>query len=110
MFNDSFIVGNWSGSTPSIQPSSKDQIESVRRWESAETNRLNGAHWQTVQTTADINDDLVEDLQTLQRRCRYEAQNNTLIEGAIETHTTLSLIHISEPTRRHHVSRMPSSA
>ena len=23
---------------------------------------------------------------------------------------TLSLIHISEPTRRHHVSRMPSSA
>ena len=25
-------------------------------------------------------------------------------------HTYLSLIHISEPTRRHHVSRMPSSA
>ena len=24
--------------------------------------------------------------------------------------TSLSLIHISEPTRRHHVSRMPSSA
>ena len=26
------------------------------------------------------------------------------------TELTLSLIHISEPTRRHHVSRMPSSA
>ena len=29
-----------------------------------------------------------------------------LAQGLVE----LSLIHISEPTRRHHVSRMPSSA
>ena len=29
---------------------------------------------------------------------------------AAQTRYTLSLIHISEPTRRHHVSRMPSSA
>ena len=28
----------------------------------------------------------------------------------LPTHEFLSLIHISEPTRRHHVSRMPSSA
>ena len=30
-----------------------------------------------------------------------------IIDGKI---SFLSLIHISEPTRRHHVSRMPSSA
>ena len=32
-----------------------------------------------------------------------EALNDSIID-------LLSLIHISEPTRRHHVSRMPSSA
>ena len=30
--------------------------------------------------------------------------------GVAQTVDMLSLIHISEPTRRHHVSRMPSSA
>ena len=30
--------------------------------------------------------------------------------GVPEKYDLLSLIHISEPTRRHHVSRMPSSA
>ena len=30
--------------------------------------------------------------------------------GGEDTAQILSLIHISEPTRRHHVSRMPSSA
>ena len=31
-------------------------------------------------------------------------------DGPIKIGKALSLIHISEPTRRHHVSRMPSSA
>ena len=33
-----------------------------------------------------------------------------LIFFALSAYVLLSLIHISEPTRRHHVSRMPSSA
>ena len=37
-----------------------------------------------------------------------EAMDETV--GYIREHLELSLIHISEPTRRHHVSRMPSSA
>ena len=34
------------------------------------------------------------------------------LNGVVADYTavSLSLIHISEPTRRHHVSRMPSSA
>ena len=34
----------------------------------------------------------------------------TIVAGEFLAHGDLSLIHISEPTRRHHVSRMPSSA
>ena len=37
-------------------------------------------------------------------------ENNRTIDKAIRGVYALSLIHISEPTRRHHVSRMPSSA
>ena len=39
--------------------------------------------------------------------------NKVLLDGkksTAERIVYLSLIHISEPTRRHHVSRMPSSA
>lgn len=60
---------------------------SRRGWEAAVTDRLNYAHWENV-STQPINDDLIADLQTLQERARYEAQNNGLVEGAIETHAT----------------------
>jgi len=88
--NDPIFVGGWSGSSPGVPaiPDHASDRTTERRWESAETSRLNSAHWQSVQVTSDINDDLEEDLQTLQRRSRYEAQNNSLIEGAIETHAT----------------------
>ena len=38
------------------------------------------------------------------------AQKNPADDDPGEDALYLSLIHISEPTRRHHVSRMPSSA
>lgn len=59
----------------------------IRRYESAETSRLNEAHWQTA-TNQHINFDLEIDLPTLWARCVYEASNNPLIEGVIETHIT----------------------
>ena len=38
------------------------------------------------------------------------ARDLELTRTNVSNHLSLSLIHISEPTRRHHVSRMPSSA
>ena len=40
----------------------------------------------------------------------WERANPTSLKGVCRVIMDLSLIHISEPTRRHHVSRMPSSA
>lgn len=58
---------------------------SLRRWESAETTRLNSAQWARATDTA-INDDLSGRLETLRARCEYEAHNNPLVAGAIHTH------------------------
>ena len=57
----------------------------VRRWEAADTNRLNRAHWSTV-TGQTINEDLAERLETLRTRSIYEAANNPIVEGVITTH------------------------
>ena len=50
--------------------------------------------------------DLVAKLASLERDMGKAAQ----IAEKNARRMDLSLIHISEPTRRHHVSRMPSSA
>jgi len=57
----------------------------IRRFESAETNRLNKAHWQNA-TGQPINADLLADLETLRARAAYEAANNGTVEGVINTH------------------------
>lgn len=58
-----------------------------RRWQAAETTRLNQSQWQGADG-ASINSDLQLDLQTLWNRAGYEAQNNPTVEGVIETHVT----------------------
>lgn len=57
-----------------------------RRWEAADTNRLNRAHWQNAQERS-INLDLQEKLATLRARCSHEASCNPMVEGVIRTHT-----------------------
>ena len=52
-------------------------------------------------------DDLIKSISTLQMN---DTDFKTLIESLIESVKELSLIHISEPTRREWLSRMPSSA
>lgn len=59
----------------------------VRRWESADTDRLNRAHWVNA-TGNSINVDLSEDLETLRVRSAFEAANNPMVEGVISTHQT----------------------
>jgi len=59
----------------------------VRRWEAAESNRLNQAHWQNARGNS-INVDWAADMERIWARCAYEAANNPFVEGVIATHQT----------------------
>lgn len=61
------------------------RVVNVRRWENAETNRLNACHWAYAHGNS-INEDLDNDLETLRARAHYEACNNPIVEGVIRTH------------------------
>jgi capsid protein len=58
-----------------------------RRWEAAETTRLNQSMWAGADG-APINSDIALDMPNLWARAAYEAQNNPTVEGVIETHAT----------------------
>jgi lambda family phage portal protein len=59
----------------------------LRRWEAAETTRLNKAHWQKVNGQS-INVDLLHDLERLRTRSANEVSNNPTLEGVIHTYAT----------------------
>jgi len=61
---------------------------SARRWESAETNRLNQAHWLWAQDES-INAWLSEQLSTLRARSGYEAKQNGMVLGMLNTYTDI---------------------
>ncbi|MBE3132294.1 MAG: phage portal protein [Acidobacteria bacterium] len=69
---------------------------SVRRWEAADTDRLNEAHWQDV-TGNPINVDLVERLSITRDRCAREVANNPIVEGVITTYV-IDLVGPEGPT------------
>lgn len=71
---------------------------SQRRWESAETSRLNSAHWSKADGRT-INEDLISYGQVLWHRIAYEIANNPIIAGMIETHKA-DLIGAEGPTLR----------
>jgi lambda family phage portal protein len=79
-------VASPSGSSTVLTKS--DGPQRLRRWEGAKTNRLNRDHWNSVGGwhSRSINDDIYSDLDTLVARCTYEANNNPMVEGVIETH------------------------
>jgi len=65
-----------------IQMRVTEWIDSLtgRRYEAAQTTRLNRAHWKDAHGV-DINADLHADLPTLRARCKHEGQNNPHIVG-----------------------------
>ena len=74
-------------STPlpvAVQEKTAEEPMNLRRWQSAETNRLNAYQWENV-TAAPINDDLAHDRPTLVARSRHERANNPMVEGVIQT-------------------------
>lgn len=60
-------------------------MDAIRRWEAADTSRLNRSHWRKANDRT-INHDLVSDLKTLAARSQYEIANNPNVEGLIKTH------------------------
>lgn len=57
----------------------------ARRWEGADTDRLNQAHW-TYAADESLNAWLAEQLPTLRGRAIYEVKNNGVLLGMIATH------------------------
>lgn len=72
----------------------------IRRWESADTDRLNEKHWSSAKTTW-INQDIIAKLDVLRQRCAYEAANNPFVEGVINTHIT-DIVGANGPTLQIH--------
>jgi capsid protein len=60
--------------------------QSSRYWESAESNRLNSAHWANADD-ASLNVWIAEHLTTLRLRSNYEARNNGIMLGMQNTHS-----------------------
>lgn len=59
--------------------------ESLRRWESGRTTRLNQAHW-TRANGQPVNADLAAWLVEIRQRSEFEIANNALVEGMIQTY------------------------
>jgi lambda family phage portal protein len=83
-------VGTWMG-TVDVAPSkalttTQTSVGASRRFEAAETDRLNEAHWEPV--SENIVDAMELDLRILQQRCRHEAVNNPVLDSGIETQQT----------------------
>lgn len=67
-----------------INVSGGEGAQGIRRFEQANTDRLNKAMW-TFAHGQSINVDLFESLLPLQARCEWEKIHNALVYGAIET-------------------------
>lgn len=61
--------------------------DTLRRWESAASHRLNSGHWSGANGDT-INNDLAFWLGTLRARCAHEIANNPTLEGVLNTHCT----------------------
>lgn len=60
---------------------------SLRRWDSAKTDRQNSAHWAGAKGNT-VNQDLSLDRETLVARAMEEVQNNPFVEGVVQTHVS----------------------
>jgi lambda family phage portal protein len=84
-----WLKGFWSRSRPGdgtrAEPATSDWT--LRRWEAADTNRLNKAQWQNAHGQT-INVDLLNHLEPLRARAALEVSRNPTLEGVINTFCT----------------------
>lgn len=59
---------------------------SERRFRAGAIDRETNEHFGRIGEERPVNEDLVEDLKEMRKRCRDTAQNNALVRGVIETH------------------------
>ena len=78
------VVAAMSGSSHS-EPSPDEGVGTIRRWNAAQTDRLNQAHWAKAHGN-EINQDIFEDIRALRARASFERANNPLLEGVVNTH------------------------
>ena len=108
---DPGVIINYDGTYDIPVASTEDTPKTVQLFNmSTEQDQIK---WSATQTRAyDIMTDRVgRHKDTLEvTQLRLASYGIAPLENSASTPVILSLIHISEPTRRHHVSRMPSSA
>jgi lambda family phage portal protein len=80
---------NWlhQATAPVVRAQEAAKDWTLRRFEAAETNRLNKSQWQKVHDQS-INADLLSDLTTIRSRATAEAARNPIVEGVIFTFCT----------------------
>jgi hypothetical protein len=84
---ESFIVGCGPEAMPiADRESATAATWGARRWEGADTDRLNEAHWLYAQDES-INAWLATQLPILRGRSCYEAKNNPIVLGTLATHS-----------------------
>lgn len=69
---------------PVMRKEERDGPIRVRRWEAADTTRLNKSHWQHAYGRT-INEDLYERLEPLRIRCEHQVANDPILEGVLST-------------------------
>jgi capsid protein len=69
-----------------IARAARNRAMTDRRWEAAENNRLNQAHWRGAMDQP-VNIDISTDLATLRTRSTYEARRNPTVAGVIDTYS-----------------------
>lgn len=97
LFGGKKATGKGLESSDPVEPVREAKSETVRRWDAAQTHRLNTSHWSSARQGQHINDDLAGSLRVLQARCTYEASANPWVEGVITTHS-IDLVTPSGPT------------
>lgn len=94
LFGIEISFGKQAAAPPALQSATQDLRETMksprqrlRRWEGAETDRLNEAHWAKALGDT-LNNELAGNLATLRNRSENEIASNPIIEGVVETYIT----------------------
>lgn len=82
-----FVVGRTGRGGEETREAEGDGSSTRRRWDAADTNRLNAAHWRNAGVSQSMNADLADDLNDLRDRATFEIANHGYLAGMVSTFT-----------------------